>query len=375
MNIIIDGIDFWDDFTAEKYWAPTKNSNIKELVNNAIYSNQYTLSEKIDGDWRMIIKDNYGHYYMRGRSESVSGVFADKIDWVPHIKDELSFLPNGSVLLGEVYLKNNPGSRKVTTILGCLKEKALARQESGEKLTYYIFDVLAWSGRSVMGNSLKERIEILNREIASYIKTCNYIELSHYIYDTDKMEDYIASVLESGGEGVVLKRLDGKYEQGKRTARKSIKVKKEIAQTIDCYITGRYKTSRIEYTGKEIEIWPYWLNVRTGEKFNDPKLYNEYLNGDGVIKPITKGYFYNWAGAIELAVWRDGKETPICWISNITEDVKRDIVIDRTSLIKTVVEVQAMQIEEDTKHLRHAKIIGWRKDKLWSDCDGHEIFG
>ena len=60
MNIIIDGIDFWDGFTAEKYWSPTKNQNLKEIVNNAIYSGAYTVSEKIDGDWRMLIRSMDG---------------------------------------------------------------------------------------------------------------------------------------------------------------------------------------------------------------------------------------------------------------------------------------------------------------------------
>ena len=36
--------------------------------------------------------------------------------------------------------------------------------------------------------------------------------------------------------------------------------------------------------------------------------------------------------------------------------------------------VSVLVYEEDTKNLRHARIMEWRTDKDWKDCDGHEIF-
>lgn len=370
MNIMIDGIDFWDDFKAEKYWSPTKNQNIKEITKNAIYSGAYCASEKIDGDWRMLIRDTEGNFHLRGRSESVNGGYADKIEWVPHITDELNNLPNGTVLLGEMYLDSQRGSRKVTTIMGCLKDKALERQEKGEKLSYYVFDILAWNGHNLCEKPLELRITALD-----YVKDyCSkYVSVSKYYIKPYLIEDLIASTLAADLEGVVLKRLDGKYEQGKRTARKSIKVKKEVANNIDCFTTGRYKPATIEYTGKEIQDWIYWQDLRTGAKYNC-NMYNDYLETNTVV-PITKGHYFGWAGAIELAVWRDGKELPIAWISNVTEEIKAGIVGAPEQWTHRVCEVQAMMIEQDTKALRHGKIMQWRDDKDWRDCDGHEIFG
>ena len=54
-------------------------------------------------------------------------------------------LPNGTCLLGEIYFPKNEGSSNVTTIMGCTQDKALRRQENGEKLHYYVFDVLAYN--------------------------------------------------------------------------------------------------------------------------------------------------------------------------------------------------------------------------------------
>lgn len=372
MNIVIDGIDFWDGFTAEKYWSPTKNQNLKEIVNNAIYSGAYTVSEKIDGDWRMLIRSMDGTFHLRGRSESVNGGFADKIDWVPHIVEELETLPNGTVLLGELYLDSQRGSRRVTSIMGCLKDKALDRQEKGEKLSYYVFDVLAWNGINLCNLPLSERINYLE-QVKLYCKQYKYIRVSKYETEPAVMEELIAKLLAADLEGAVLKRLDGKYEQGKRTARKSIKVKKEIANDIDCFTTGRYKPATVEYTGKEVQDWTYWQNTRTGEKYN-ANMYEDWSGGATII-PITKLHYFGWAGAIELAVYRDGIETPIAWISNVTEEVKRGIVEDNVNWTHKVCKVQAMMIEKDTKALRHGKIMEWRGDnKDWKECDGHELF-
>lgn len=372
MNIIIDGVDFWDGFVAEKYWSPTKNQNLKEIVKNAIYSGAYTVSEKIDGDWRMLIRDMEGNFHLRGRSESVNGGYADKIEWIPHITEELQHMPCGTVLLGELYLDSQRGSRKVTTIMGCLKDKALDRQAKGEKLSYYVFDVLAYDGVSLCNNSLADRIKMLNTCI-SVLCSC-YVSTSNYETDPVKMEELIAKLLAADLEGAVLKRLDGKYEQGKRTARKSIKVKKEIANDIDCFTTGKYKPATIEYTGKEIREWTYWQNTRTGEKYN-AHMYDEW-SGGATIMPITKLHYFGWAGAIELAVYRNGVEVPVAWISNVTEEIKRGIVEDNANWTHRVCKVQAMMIEKDTKALRHGKIMEWRNDdKDWRACDGHELFG
>ena len=372
MSILIQNRDFQNS-PAMKYWSVPKGKSVKDEMISLIYSGNYCLSRKRDGNWLMIGKSMDGIVFTRARNANVNGEFPSKIGHLPHIKKIMDTIPNGTVFLGEIYFKHNEQSRAVTTVLGCLEDKAVARQEKGEKLSYYIFDCLAVEGQDISQYPLVERIAIGKEIYNKYFKNNEYIEFAEYIYEPEKMEEYIASVLEQGGEGVVLQRKDNPYEWGKRTAHKTLKVKKEIANDIDCFTTGRYKPATVEYTGKEIQDWTDWQNTRTGEKYN-ANMYEDWSGGATII-PITKLHYFGWAGAIELAVYRDGIETPIAWISNVTEEVKRGIVEDNANWIHKVCKVQAMMIEKDTKALRHGKIMEWRGDnKDWKECDGHELF-
>lgn len=369
MEIIIGNYDFWN-MEAEKYWAPTKGTNLKDLVNKAINSDDYVCSEKVDGDWRMFIKDMDGNFHLRGRSKSVNGGYADKIEWVPHIEKELKNIPNGTVLLGEMYLDSKRGSRNVTTIMGCLAEKAVARQTKGEKLSYYIFDCLAYNGKNLINDPLIARLDFINN-IKAITKGAQNITISKYYKDPNQIEVIINEILASGREGVVLKRKDGFYEPGKRPVRKSIKVKKEIAEEIDCFLTGNYKPATWDYTGKEIDNWEYWYDIKKQVK-KIGKYYSDFLCGAS-IEPITKGAYYDWAGAVQIGVFKDNKIIPIGWISNVTEEVKNGIVHEEEKWKYKVVKVTAMMLEEDTKALRHGKIVEWREDKDYKECDGHEL--
>jgi hypothetical protein len=363
----INGYDFYN-MPAEKYWAPTKNMNIQELVKNAVFSGDYIGSRKVDGHWYMIIKDEDGNLIFRGRTESVNGGYHNKINHVPHLRDEFEKLPNGTVYLGELYFASKEGSRNVTTIMGCLEKKAIERQEKGEKLSFYMFDCLAYGGQIIMNFRLKERI-LLG---FSQIKLTNTLSIARY-YEGEKLLEFISYCRAQGWEGVVLQRADGKYEPGKRPARKSIKVKKELDNEIDCFLTGVYKPSTWEYTGKEIENWTYWWDDKNGRKM-EGLFYEEYSRGLP-LTPITKGAFHGWAGAVEIGVVKNEEIIPIGWISNVTEEIKTSIVNENELCKFKVCKVSAMLIEHDTHALRHARIMEWRDDISWKDCTYEKVFG
>lgn len=371
MEVIINGYDFWN-MEAEKYYAPTKNTNLKELVNNAIFSGEYVGSRKVDGQWLMIIKDENGNLYARPRNESVNGGYPNKIDWIPHIKKEFERLPNGTVLLGEIYFDDNEGSRKVTSIMGCLKDKAVQRQEKGDKLSFYIFDMLAYDNGFVKDLPLENRVVGL-KALSEWFKS-PYIKYADF-YEGDRLLDYIAYCREQGWEGVVLQRKDGIYEPGKRPARKSIKVKKELDKEVDCFLTGNYKEATWEYTGKEVENWKYWFDLKNNQK-KEGLFYEDFQHG-APIEPISKGAFFGWAGSVEIGVVKGEEVIPIGWISNVTEEVKRGIVEDNSSWARRVVKINAMDIEDDTKRFRHARIVEWRnpEDMSWKDCTFEKVFG
>lgn len=371
MKGFINNYDFFN-MPAEKYWSPTKNQNLKELINNAIFSGEYIGSRKVDGQWAMMIKDDDGNIILRPRNEGVNGEFSDKIDWIPHLKKEFEKLPNGTVLLGEIYFDGNEGSRKVTTIMGCLKEKAVQRQEKGDKLSFYIFDMLAYDNGFIKDLPLENRVVGL-KALSKWFKS-PYIKYAQF-YKGEELLDYIAYCREQGWEGVVLQRKDGIYEPGKRPARKSIKVKKELDKEVDCFLTGNYKEATWEYTGKEVENWKYWFDLKNNQK-KEGLFYEDFQSG-APIEPISKGAFFGWAGSVEIGVVKGEEVIPIGWISNVTEEVKRGIVEDNSSWARRVVKLNAMMMESDTHNFRHARIIEWRnpEDMNWKDCTYEKIFG
>ena len=370
----IDGIDF-SELPAEKYWSfpKTYKGNKKEETKYMITSGDYYGSLKRDGHYARFIKDEDGNMMLQGRTKSVSGDYLNKIDWVPQCKSFFDSLPNGTCLLGELYFPNQKGSRKVTTILGCLLDKALQRQESGEKLCYYVFDVWAYNGKSLLNKTMDERVNcFINTIFPKYFEDQEYVTRAVY-YDGDELWAKLGEYLNNGEEGIVITQKNSVPAPGKRTARKTLKVKQEISDTIDVFLDGDYKAPTRSYTGKEIANWQFWENIKTGELVNS-NMYNEYMNGRAW-EPVTKNYFYNRAGAVSISVMKDDKPFHIGYISGITDDMRQGIVDNPEKYIGKVFEVSAMEIEciNGEYSLRHGKFIQERPDKKPEDCSFSQI--
>jgi ATP-dependent DNA ligase len=356
--MMIDGIDF-QELEAEKYWSFPKSfkGDPKEETRNMIFSGNYIGARKMDGAYYRFIKDMDGNMRLQGRSKSVSGEYLDKLDHVPHLMSYFENLPNGTCLLGEIYFPNNEGSSNVTTIMGCLAPKAIERQTKGPKLHYYIFDVWAWNGSSFMKRTIEDRIGLLE----ALTSTCNFVEFAQY-ESGERLWSLLQRTLEVGGEGIVMTKMGTIPSPGKRTARKTLKVKKELAENIDCFFTGRGTAPTRLYTGKEIETWKYWQNMRTGQKI-EGLFYEDYKNGVA-LEPLTKPAFYGWAGSLEIGVLKDGQVYPIGFLSGLADEIKADPGAQRMKCI----EVTAMEILPDTGALRHGKLERFRPDLSPEDC-------
>ena len=376
MSAIIDNIDF-QELPSEKYWSypKTYKGNKHEDIKRRITSGAYLCSIKKDGHYCRFIKDDNGQIRMQGRTKGVEGEYLDKHEWVPQLNNFFAAIPNGTCFLGELYFPHQSGSRKVTTILGCLQSKAIERQEKGEKLHYYIFDVWAWNGKSCLNKTLDERVAIL-QEVKTYYKT-DFVEFAEF-YEGEEAWDKLGEALEAGEEGMVAIQRVSKPEPDKRTSYKSIKIKKEINQTIDAFIDGSYKEPTREYSGKSIETWALWYNVKTSERYNTNQ-FKEYCAGAPII-PVTKPFFYNYAGAISFSVMKDGKPVHIGYISGVSDEMKAGIVKEPEKWVGRVFEISCMEVEktgisETGYSLRHAKVIGERVDKKPEDCDFSQISG
>lgn len=379
----IDGYDF-GEMEAMKYFAPPSTWSDEKKRDNArakIYSDEWLGAEKKDGYFAKLIKDEDGNIILYSRSRGVNGKFADKHEWVPHLNSFFADLPNGTCLLGELYFPSQPGSRNVTTIMGCLKEKAIDRQNKGEKLHFYVFDCLAYAGKSWMSYPARKRFAFVD----SYEVATEYVSHAQYVPGAD-LWTLLQEILARGDEGIVITKEDGLYEPGKRPSKTTLKIKKELKQTIDCFFTGVGSAPTHIYTGKEIETWKFWENSMTGQKIN-ADMYKEYKAGCPIV-PITKGCYHGWCGSMEIAVlkkaiepgvrtcingqWYEGYTIyPIGWLSGLPDEMKAD---PKKYAFKPI-EVTAMEWDAWNHTLRHGKMVGWRSDLTVGDCTLEKIEG
>lgn len=368
MKNFIDGINF-HDLEAMKYWSPPSTWSVskrKEEFNRRVYSDEWFGTQKHDGAFYKFVKDEDGNMELLGRSKSVSGDYLNKIGHVPQLKEFFEALPNGTCLLGELYFPKNEGSKNTTTIMGCLEEKAIKRQEKGDKLYYFLFDCLAFKNNSFLGVRNFDRVDFLSQ--LKNICKCPYVVFPE-IFMQDRINSSLQAILSAGYEGIVLLKKDGIYEPGKRPSKTTMKVKKELQDTVDCFFTGRASAPARLYTGKEIENWTYWQNTKTGEKI-EGELYYEYAAGAN-LEPVTKSFFHGFAGSLEIGVMKCGEVYPIGWLSGLTEEIKKNYKDYKGRCI----EVNAMMREPDTLALRHGKMVQFRDDLTPEDCTYEKFVG
>ena len=307
-----------------KYFAPpstmsseTRRSKLEQMID----SGNYMFGLKTDGNWsRAVITKDRQALQTRGISTVTKtyGEIQDKVLFWDAICDAFGM---DTVILGEVYL---PGGidKDTGAILRCLAPKAIARQKENP-LKWRIFDVLVLDGMDMMDWPFEERIshipEVVGRINSPLVEGVTYYEMDDTFFD--KMGEIFAA----GGEGCVCYKKDCKYIPGKRGphAWDTVKVKQEIASEIDAFITGIVPGERI-YTGKDLASWQLWENQRSGEKLMG-SYFGEYQTGGAYI-PVTKNYFYNWPGAIQVSVYDSNhNEVPLCKVSGLTEDFKNSL--------------------------------------------------
>ncbi len=154
-----------------------------------------------------------------------------------------------SVILDTEALAYNPESEEFLPFQETTKRRRKHNIEEVAKtlpLRAFVFDILYKDGKSLIDEPLTERQKVLADTIEgneTLIKTQN-----HVVSDAKELKILLDDAISKGLEGLVLKKLDSKYEAGGRNFN-WVKLKRhssgELTDTIDCvvlgYITGRGK--------------------------------------------------------------------------------------------------------------------------------------
>lgn len=389
-----------DEFFPEAFcYKPMKIANFpnsKGITLEALAcSDEYFCQEKIDGFWYTFERTE--HYtYLFGRRESTKNDLpAEKSANVPHIARRLSLLPKDTIVIGEIYTGNKRDTSKdVASFMGCLPEKAIARQEERGYVHYLIHDIIRLNGEDLTDKGALERYEILAKLFKKLNLADGYIELAKNLENKNHMIDF-EKVIAEGGEGIVLKNKRAKYLYDKRPAYSSVKIKKSI--TVDVICMGFEDPTKL-YEGKEeskyyvIEkrvplelVSKEWTGIvkKGGREPAPSSVWVEDYRQEGApdiedstrvrVIEVTKAYFYNWKNAIKIGVYKDGELISIGTVSSgLTDLQKAEFSETPDKYIGQVMECGAMEIGDEA--LRHPVLIRFRDDKNPTECTWKSIF-
>jgi DNA ligase D-like protein (predicted ligase) len=167
--------------------------------------------------------------YNRGKPSIKSRNGNELIDKFPEL-EELKTLTQHTVLDGEIIIitEGRTQFQKLLQRLQANSDKTIQQLARTHPATYIVFDLLEKDGENLTTKPLIWRKKILEDSVkdGEYVIKADYVE--------EKGEDYYNAALSQGLEGVVAKRKDSRYHQGRSKA--WLKIKR--VKTCDCVILG-----------------------------------------------------------------------------------------------------------------------------------------
>lgn len=278
-----------------------------------------TWEDKIgDEDWIGEEKFDGTRYlaaYTRSGVRIVSRRGIDKTDRMPKLVAHLQGawakdrIPTGTVLDGEIVAGSFSETISLVNSLGSRGVDAVS------SYSYMVFDILREGRFWYTGLKFRDRRLLLER---LFEHVPGGIARLTPQFNSDSFKTYLHTIWEAGGEGIILKHKDGRYEQGKR-ARSWIKVK--LVQTADGVILG-------------------------------------FTDGEGK--------YSDTIGAVVVGQYKDGKLQKVCKMSGMTDAVRYQLGSDQNGYLGSVVEF-AYQNRTDESY-RHPRFKRFRADKTKDEC-------
>ena len=407
----------------------------EEKQNECLSSPDYFIEEKFDGTRATL---HFFKEFTRCFSRRVSnktGWFCENSDSVPHIRDLAIPELAGTIIDGEMFIPNRP-FKDVSSTLNCKWDKAVARQEEIGKIVFHAFDIMYYKGIRVEMMPLHRRkvylqkvIDAVNSQYIEMVKfyPCNSLipvridnvaklrsQASSYPTLVKEMNAldvgnnpfinpvgvtpraYYEHIVATGGEGVIVKPINGKYHY-KRGWEYS-KIKKFLTREV---IIMGFSDPTDDYKGKfpTIKKWDYWettdgdvvdlSSLTPAERVQFEK--NWYPSE---CRPVSKFYAKGWVGNVRFGVivtpeemeklpknkkfniercnfFYGGEEHLVLEVgecSGFDEETRQYLTEHKPELMGHVIEVKANEIFKDTGKLRHPRFLRFRNDKSSLEC-------
>jgi len=366
--------ELYPDAVGMMYEPMLIHGSTDDSLQRACASGEYFGQLKKDGAFYQFVKGAEGGKYLFGRTISKkTSLLTEKLENVPHIAEALDCLPNGTILIGEIYYPGK-SSKNTVEIMGCLPEKALQRQQgSYGYIHYYIHDIIYYDGINLVSSKTNNELRYKILQKIFYLHNLdkyNFLELAEVW--TDNLYERVGEALAAGEEGMVIKKKDGIYEPSKRPM-SNLKAKK--VDFADVIITG-FETPTKEYYGKEIQNWEYWIDPESMEIYIGNH-YQDSLEHPEKFMAVTKPFYNAWMNArIKIGAYdNDGNIVEIGVIhSGISDEMKEDMTLHEEKYLNHVCKIQMMEKDSKAKTIRHGFFRGLRDDKDAKDCLIDTIF-
>jgi ATP-dependent DNA ligase len=350
--------------------------------------------QKFDGHRALCYITERGNRFFSRRVSKKTNWYSENTDQVPHLRDyNISEDLHGTVLDGELTMPTKVFA-DVQGVTGALPETALQNQLEKGFAIFNAFDILYYKGIKVENMPLWRRKLLLHkvlneigfeyfREVKMYAITKKGMdrEFAKLVNIVPSFKSLLLEFWEQGLEGLIIKNIDGVYEQKRSKLFKKLKE----CKTYDVVIIGFEEPTKF-YDGKTLDekgYWDYWVDVDDPDCPICKRLTKKQAIGDNNYAPVTKPFAMGWIGAIDVGVYKDGELVKVAEVKGIT-DADQEYILrmggldSHNKLMYSVIEIKGQGIiDKKTGSIRHPRFSRWRDDKNEEECtwENHLIVG
>ncbi|KAH9479555.1 DNA ligase 4 [Psilocybe cubensis] len=336
---------------------------------------EFYIEEKLDGERMQLHKRANEYFYCSRKGKDYTYLYGKDIgqgSLTPYIRQAFDGKAVTEIVLDGEMLVWDPVSER-NLPFGTLKTAALdkSKHEFNPRPCFKVFDILYLNGNSLLSLKVQHRKEILRK----YVKEVKgRIEFAVQWKGTDAKDirERMDQIMESRGEGLVIKNSLSRYELNGRT-NGWIKVKPEymdnMGETVDVVVVGgNYGTGTRRGGAVSTLICAVFDDRRSYDNDEDPKYSTFVRIGTGITYAD-----YLWIRALPWKEWKKGTTPDFLQTSKKGTDDKGDLYLhpDDSFILK----VKGAEIIPSGKYqyqlgytMRFPRAVAFRSDLTIMDC-------